>query len=1048
MRKLLILLAALLWSTAATAQTSVLLNYRTGSNTTTQVSPANPLPIGGGFIQTARAPDLTASNTTSNVALGAAASTARVCNTGLVTAYVALGGSSVTVTTANGIVISGGNCVNLSAAGFTNLAGITASSTAILQTSLGSGFASLGGGGSTSAGGTGTPGGSSGTVQYNAGGGNFGGIVGATTDGTTLSLVAPVLGTPASATLTNATGLLAGGITLTDTTTNNVSTANHGFAPKAPNDATKYLDGTGAYSVPPSGGTPAGSNGDYQYNNSGAFGARTPVAVRLNIGVDGRVPGSDTNTAIAATTHYITLGASSWTVPATYTLPAVSAVNDGDTVVIADDQSKLNGETLTIAANGTDTLLGTTAMQSAGGIVSCRANATTVSFTCQGGIPNSASSGQLFVGQGLTTPGNWVTSSGDLTNDNLGVFTVSKVHGITYPTASVSLNSLLYASGVSTFSALTLGNSKVLLTDGSGVPIAGTKSGNTTVVGTTSGALTSGNCIKSDASGNLIDAATTCGGSGTPGGSSGQIQYNNSGSFGGLTIGGTLANNAGTLDVASTVVAGTSQTITAAQWKAGDVFTVTTAAQTLTLPASSTLSANGGIAIQTIGQSVTLAPNAADAINGGTTGASVTLPAGLTAFATTDAAGNIRVSPTSAGVSAANPTATASDVVQNGVATTFMRSDAAPAVQKGSASVFGLVKVDGTSITASGGVISATSGGTGCLVSGSAGAVFNNGSSACTTDTAITATAGALSLGASGTASSVAMGNATSGTLTLQPVTGALGSNTLSLPAETATLITAATTKTLTNTTYDTAATGNSFSINGVAATANTGTGSVVRATSPTLTAPALGTPASGVATNLTGLPLTTGVTGTLPKANGGTGGTTGLAAAQNLSVPYVICAGQGTSFTGATGADKIVAQCAIPAGSLGVNGRVRWQAITTRNAGGTSTNSFKSFISTTNDGVGNTTTGTQVGSTLSASVTSLSPVMGAWFANHGATNSQVLSVVGGAMAQGAGTTRSTTSFDTAAGTVYVQLTVNLATAGDSGAIDDYYVEILPTAGN
>jgi hypothetical protein len=54
-----------------------------------------------------------------------------------------------------------------------------------------------------------------------------------------------------------------------------------------------------------------------------------------------------------------------------------------------------------------------------------------------------------------------------------------------------------------------------------------------------------------------------------------------------------------------------------------------------------------------------------------------------------------------------------------------------------------------------------------------------------------------------------------------------------------------------------------------------TGTGSLVFATSPTLVTPALGTPASGTATNITGLPIVAGTTGTLTYSRGGTGQTT-----------------------------------------------------------------------------------------------------------------------------------------------------------------------------
>lgn len=137
------------------------------------------------------------------------------------------------------------------------------------------------------------------------------------------------------------------------------------------------------------------------------------------------------------------------------------------------------------------------------------------------------------------------------------------------------------------------------------------------------------------------------------------------------------------------------------------------------------------------------------------------------------------------------------------------------------------------------------------------------------------------------------LAGSSSGTTTLAATAAASG--TVTLPAATDTLVGKATTDTLTNKTYDTAGTGNVFRINGTGISAVTGSGSVVLATSPTLTTPTIGV---ATATSINKVAITAPATSaTLTIADGTTFNvnTTGLAAGQYLQY-------NGTSWVGITG--------------------------------------------------------------------------------------------------------------------------------------------------
>jgi hypothetical protein len=365
---------------------------------------------------------------------------------------------------------------------------------------------------------------------------------------------------------------------------------------------------------------------------------------------------------------------------------------------------------------------------------------------------------------------------------------------------------------------------------------------------------------------------------GAPGGSNGQIQYNNSGTFGGLALGGALTTAANTLNVAAggisnAMLANSSITLgttgvslgSTASSLSGLSFdcnlntclnfpggssafssltagTNTTAAMVVGTGASLAASGSGTIAATSVPNTavtpgsytntnltvaadgrITAASNGSAGsstgfgVDGGTTpttytgsGTQSAIPAGSREVDITSISGAMTIPMPSIASFGANKCFRAHDYSGSvsGTNTVTFSANGTDVINNGSAGgnspAFSTANFSAWFCTISGkwnisagatvpaiaanGVLSglAAGGAWTQVTTSTANQLLVSGANAAPSfDANATANAGALTLGASGTAGSVTMGNATSGTITLQPVTGALGSITASIPAHT-----------------------------------------------------------------------------------------------------------------------------------------------------------------------------------------------------------------------------------------------------------------------
>lgn len=409
-------------------------------------------------------------------------------------------------------------------------------------------------------------------------------------------------------------------------------------------------------------------------------------------------------------------------------------------------------------------------------------NSTTIpSFTvnAQGQLTNAINNSLLASNLGGTTlASNVVTSSltsvGTLISGATGSGFI-----IDFSTSSVNSQLLVIngGTGASTFTA-----NRPLIGNGTSAITQGTLSGNTTTFATTSGTLTSGNCVQIDANGNFIGVTCTGGGGTVSTGSTGQLTYY---STTGTTVSGNInaniSNGSLTLGIANTTIGklilegntSGALTITPQATAGTPTWTAGTNNGTPVVTASSPLN------ITTATGNLTITGVVGQILAGATPAFTATPTLGVagTTLGTLSLTGN------TSGTVVLTPQAVAGSVILTFPNTSGTIADGAssPIVLS---STTGNLTCPTCATTTSGGAISGTS-----PISVSSGGAISitgaNGQILAGSGPIFTATP---TLGASGTLGTLSFGNATSGTITLQPVTGVLGTVTASLPANTGTL--------------------------------------------------------------------------------------------------------------------------------------------------------------------------------------------------------------------------------------------------------------------